>query len=102
MRAIALALMVALAQAAWASPAMASPPVELRAGEPAPYAGSLCDRECAARLAARVQAAEDTRSQCLEELAQQPSGAPNLWLAAGGAVTGIIIGVITGILIAKK
>lgn len=96
-------LVMILALALFTGPAHAAAPVELEAGQPAPFKGSLCDLECASRIAARVMAAQDSRDKCLAELQAKPSGAPSILLPAGiGAVVGILVGVAVAAIVIKK
>jgi hypothetical protein len=66
--AMALALVLAV-------PAHAAEPIELEAGQPAPFKGSLCDKECAAQIVAKIEAANAMRDRCYEELKAKPSEA---------------------------
>lgn len=94
-----LAIVLALALA---TPTYAADPVELEAGQSAPFKGSLCDKECAARIAAKIQAANEMRDRCYEDLNAKPSGSPSLWMLGVGGVVGIVAGVVVGVLVAKK
>jgi hypothetical protein len=87
MKALALALMLALSV-----PARAEAPVELRAGDPAPYDGALCDRDCAAQIVARIDAANALRDRCYGELQEKPSAAPT----AAAVVIALVVGVAVG------
>lgn len=95
MRPIVLCLSLLLAL-----PVGASEPVEVQAGQIAPISGAICDKECASRIAAKIQAAQESRDKCLGELAEKPSGSPNAWLLGVGGLAGILLGVTIGVLAA--
>jgi hypothetical protein len=74
------------------APIWAAEPVELEAGQPAPFKGSLCDKDCAARVVAKVEAANRMRDRCYEDLKAKPSTAPSLLGAAVALVIGVLVG----------
>ncbi len=77
---------------AMAGTARANEPVELEAGQSAPFKGALCDKECAARVVAKIDAANLARDQCVGELKLRPSAALSL-LSAGVALgLGVVVG----------
>jgi hypothetical protein len=84
---LAVGLAVALA-----APARAAEPVELEVGQPAPFKGSLCDKECAARIVAKVEAANQMRDKCYEQLKEKPSSAPSLPVVGVALLVGILVG----------
>ncbi len=84
-----MAMVLALALAV---PARAVEPIELEAGQPAPFKGSLCDKECAAQIVAKIEAANAMRDRCYEELNAKPSSAPSLLVAGVVLVVGIVAG----------
>jgi hypothetical protein len=84
-----------------AVPAQAAEPVELEAGQAAPFKGSLCDKECASRIVAKIEAANQMRDRCYDELKVKPSSGSSLFvagLAGAGFVAGLVVG---GIVVAK-
>jgi hypothetical protein len=94
-----LAMVVALGLAI---PARAAEPVELEAGQPAPFKGSLCDKECAAQIVAKIEGANAMRDRCYEDLKAKPSGAPSLLVAGAALVMGIVAGGAAALAIAKR
>ncbi len=84
-------LAVSLAVAV-AAPARGAEPVELEVGQQAPFRGSLCDRECAARIAAKVEAANQMRDKCYEELKVKPSSAPSVAVVGVALLVGFLVG----------
>jgi hypothetical protein len=86
-KALAVAMTLALSV-----PARAEAPVELRAGDPAPYDGALCDRECAAHLLAKIEAANALRDRCYGELQEKPSAAPTAVAVVVALVVGVAVG----------
>jgi hypothetical protein len=87
---------------ALAVPARAAEPIELEAGQPAPFRGSLCDKECAAQIVAKIEAAKAMRDRCYEDLKTKPGGAPSLLVAGVALVLGIVVGGAAALAIAKK
>jgi hypothetical protein len=94
-----LAMVLALALAV---PARAAEPIELEAGQSAPFKGSLCDKECAAQIVAKIEAANAMRDRCYEDLKAKPSSAPSLLVAGVALVLGIVAGEAAAVAIAKK
>jgi hypothetical protein len=87
---------------ALAVPARAAEPIEIEAGQPAPFKGSLCDKECAAQIVAKIEAANAMRDRCYEDLKAKPSSAPSLLGAGVALVLGIVAGGAAALAIAKK
>ena len=97
-RAIALALSLAIA-----SPSRATEPVELEAGQAAPFKGALCDKACAAQIAAKINAANALRDECYSKLEARggTGGAPALLVAGAAFLVGALLGGAVVAIVAK-
>lgn len=93
MRAVVVAMVLALA-----STAIASPPLQLEQGQPAPFSGALCDQACVAAIQAKIAAAQRSRDLCLSDLESKPS--PVSTLVVTGVASFIVGGIVAGLIVA--
>lgn len=111
-------LLVAALVLALALPAQAADPVELEAGQAAPFKGSLCDAACAGALATKRKAAEDEAARLglelqaakaaqggAEKRAADAEGRPDWGTLIGVTGAALVIGLAGGValvLVAKQ
>jgi hypothetical protein len=80
---------------------LAAEPVNLKVGDPAPFAGALCDAECAAAIARKRALCEEENRRLTEALTVAPpqTTTPQGYVIAG--LVGVLVGVLaTGAVIA--
>lgn len=81
-------------------PALGAEPVDLKAGEPAPYAGGLCDAECVRAIVAKRQACELERDALSKALTEAPPKPVPLGVWTVGGVA-LVVGLVLGVLVAR-
>lgn len=88
------------ATAALVAVLLAAEPVNLVQGQPAPFAGALCDSECAEAIRKKRLLCEEENRRLQEALAQQPQQTtPSGYVIAG--LVGVLVGVLaTGAVVA--
>lgn len=79
---------------------LAAEPVNLRAGEVAPFDGALCDKDCAESIRKKRLQCEDENKRLQQALMEQPQQAtPSGYVIAG--LVGVLVGVLaTGAVVA--
>ena len=104
-RSIAVALSLGLAVPAWAEDTVPGRATELQEGAPAPYTGSLVDRERMGVILAKRVAAELERDALRLEVldarakqaAAEAAGGPSWGVLIGVTATALVVGVAGGV-----
>lgn len=81
---------------------LAAEPVNLRAGEPAPYSGALCDYACAEGIRTKRARCEAENRRLQELLAEPPAETATLTAITAGLLVGAAIGLVSGVVLALK